>query len=86
MVNLQRENEMLGIMSVTKLSIAVTAIPLSILYDFSFDLSKIQPYKKAQSQTISKNLIWTLFLEKIAPKKYKKNRDGAEFFTEAGGT
>ena len=77
---------MLEIMSVVKLSIAVTTIPLSTPYDFYFDLSKSQPYKKPQSQTISKNLIWTLFLEKIAPKKYKKNRDGAEFFTEAGGT
>ena len=61
---------MLGNMSVTKLSIAVTTIPLTNFYDFYFDLSKIQPYKKPQSP-ISKNLIWTLFLEKINPKKYK---------------
>ena len=62
---------MLGIMSVSKLSIAVTTIPLTYFYDFSFDLSKIGPYKELQSQTISKNLIWALFLQKINPKKYK---------------
>ena len=62
---------MLGIMSVSKLSIAVTTIPLTYFYYFYFDLSKIRPYKELQSQTISKNLIWALFLQKINPKKYK---------------
>ena len=60
---------MLGNMSVTKLSIAVTTIPLTYFYDFSFDLSKIRPYKEPQSQTIiKKNDLGALFTENKSKK------------------